>query len=166
MAWTTPRTWTDGEIVTKAIMDTHVRDNLDYLKDRLDGAAKQYIRTATNYTTTSTSYVEVDGTGNLTLTFTTDGSDVRVTFVGYGSTATAKWIGMGVDVDGTEYELVRADSETTDGYVNLSFSYVFTGLSAASHTFKLIWRAEDSNTATLYAGTLLFDVREELGLIA
>ena len=29
MAWTTPRTWTDGELVTKAIMDVHVRDNLN-----------------------------------------------------------------------------------------------------------------------------------------
>lgn len=27
MAWTTPRTWTTGEVVTKTIMDTHVRDN-------------------------------------------------------------------------------------------------------------------------------------------
>lgn len=31
MAWTTPRTWTDGELVTKAIMDVHVRDNLNAL---------------------------------------------------------------------------------------------------------------------------------------
>ena len=28
MAWTAPRTWTDGELITKAIMDPHVRDNL------------------------------------------------------------------------------------------------------------------------------------------
>jgi len=28
MAWTAPRTWTDGELVTKAIMDVHVRDDL------------------------------------------------------------------------------------------------------------------------------------------
>jgi len=27
MAFTVPRTWTDGELVTKAIMDVHVRDN-------------------------------------------------------------------------------------------------------------------------------------------
>jgi hypothetical protein len=27
MAWTAPRTWTDGELVTKTIMDAHVRDN-------------------------------------------------------------------------------------------------------------------------------------------
>jgi hypothetical protein len=29
MAWTTPRTWTDGELVTKAIMDPHIRDNFN-----------------------------------------------------------------------------------------------------------------------------------------
>lgn len=28
MAWTAPRTWTTNEVVTKTIMDTHVRDNL------------------------------------------------------------------------------------------------------------------------------------------
>lgn len=28
MAWTTPRTWVAGELVTAAIMNTHVRDNL------------------------------------------------------------------------------------------------------------------------------------------
>lgn len=27
MAWTAPRTWTTGELVTAAIMNTHVRDN-------------------------------------------------------------------------------------------------------------------------------------------
>ena len=29
MAWTTPRTWTDTELVTAAIMNPHVRDNLN-----------------------------------------------------------------------------------------------------------------------------------------
>jgi hypothetical protein len=32
MAWTSVRTWVAGEIVTAAIMNTHVRDNLAYLK--------------------------------------------------------------------------------------------------------------------------------------
>lgn len=32
MAWTVPRDWTTGEIVTETMMDTHVRDNLNYLK--------------------------------------------------------------------------------------------------------------------------------------
>lgn len=32
MAWTAPATWSVAEIVTAAKMNTHIRDNLDYLK--------------------------------------------------------------------------------------------------------------------------------------
>lgn len=41
MAWTTPRTYTDGELITKAILDVHLRDNLAYLKAVFDGSADQ-----------------------------------------------------------------------------------------------------------------------------
>ncbi len=33
--WTTPRTWTDGELVTKAIMDPHIRDNFNAMGPHL-----------------------------------------------------------------------------------------------------------------------------------
>ena len=36
MAWTAPRTWVTGEVVTAALMNTHVRDHLRFLKG-LDG---------------------------------------------------------------------------------------------------------------------------------
>lgn len=36
MAWTAPRTWVVGEVVTAALLNTHLRDNLRYLKG-LDG---------------------------------------------------------------------------------------------------------------------------------
>jgi len=32
MGWTTPRTWVTGEVLTKANLDTQIRDNLNYLK--------------------------------------------------------------------------------------------------------------------------------------
>jgi len=32
MAWTAPRTWVDGELVTAALMNTHVRDNLNTVR--------------------------------------------------------------------------------------------------------------------------------------
>ena len=35
MAYTDPRTWTDGELVTAAIMNPHVRDNLDAMGPHL-----------------------------------------------------------------------------------------------------------------------------------
>lgn len=34
MAWTAPRTWVVGEVVTAAIMNTHVRDNLNSIRNR------------------------------------------------------------------------------------------------------------------------------------
>lgn len=38
MAWTTPRTWVAEELVTATMMNTHVRDNLNALRDYLLGA--------------------------------------------------------------------------------------------------------------------------------
>ena len=106
--------------------------------------------------------VDIDAT-NLALTLTTIGGDVRVTFVGYGDGSGGdRVISIGVDVDGTPYTLVK-EQETGD--VNYSFSYIFTGLLAGSHTFKMQWQTS-AGTATLYAGTLLFDVREEIGVVA
>ena len=40
-AWTIPRTWTDGEVVGKTIMDAHIRDNMEHLYDRVqDGRSR------------------------------------------------------------------------------------------------------------------------------
>jgi len=36
--WTNPRTWTVAELVTKAMLDTHLRDNSLYLKEQIDAA--------------------------------------------------------------------------------------------------------------------------------
>jgi hypothetical protein len=33
MAWTSPRTWVSGEVVTAALLNTHVRDNLKAIGD-------------------------------------------------------------------------------------------------------------------------------------
>lgn len=38
MAWTIPRNWTAGELITALIMNTHIRDNLNYLKGQVDAA--------------------------------------------------------------------------------------------------------------------------------
>jgi hypothetical protein len=32
MAWTTPRTWVTNEVATAALLNTHLRDNLDFLR--------------------------------------------------------------------------------------------------------------------------------------
>lgn len=52
--WTTPRTWTDGELVTKAIMDPHIRDNLNFLRS-------QGARTTADQSNGSTSFADATG---------------------------------------------------------------------------------------------------------
>ena len=39
MAWTTPRTWADGDIPTAALLNTHVRDNLNALSTHTHSGA-------------------------------------------------------------------------------------------------------------------------------
>lgn len=109
---------------------------------------------SSDYTTTSTSFTDVDGT-NFSLTITTTGGNV---LVGFSGTVRIDTVGahvqLNVDVDGS---VVAAD----DGIVSMraggvtinsmSFTYLVTGLSAGSHTFKLQWKVS-SSTATLYAG--------------
>jgi len=42
MAWTTPRTWVDGEITTGALVNTHLRDQFNVLSGHSHtGAAGQ-----------------------------------------------------------------------------------------------------------------------------
>ncbi len=38
MSWSLPKTWAPGEMVDAPAMNQHVRDNLAYLKERVDGA--------------------------------------------------------------------------------------------------------------------------------
>ena len=164
MAWTTPKTWA-SEPLTSLDLNTYVRDNQNYLKGRVDATAKQYVRTATNYTTTSTTLVDVDAT-NLAHTITTDGEDVLVTLAGYANiNSTGGRMTLAVDIDGTPYTILYLRSTASGADFNVSFSYLFTGLTAASHTFKLQWKMS-SDTGTLYAGALLFDVREAPGVVA
>lgn len=107
-----------------------------------------------DYTTSSTSFVDVDGT-NLALTITTNGGDVLVGFAGYSSLS-ANFTGWNVAVDGADYfadeGLARSPSQPQSVQAMPSFVVRITGLSAASHTFKLRWRQGISGTSTLYAG--------------
>ena len=67
--YTTPRTWTAAELVTASIMNTHVRDNLDYLKARPVARFADLDGTVAN--TTSTSFVDLTGAS---VSITTSGS--------------------------------------------------------------------------------------------
>jgi hypothetical protein len=157
MAWVTPRTWVPEELVTANLLNTHLRDNLNALKN--PPSARYEPNEGSDYTTTSTSFVDVDAT-NLALTITTAGGDVMVGFHGLVApdNVGAARVLFDVAVDGTRTAgndgITGTTQEGSEGGArpkNVSFVRLISGLAAGSHTFKLQWRT-NTGTATLYAG--------------
>lgn len=145
MTWTQPKTWA-SEPLTSGDLNTHLRDNLEALKE--PPSANYILNESSDYTTTSTSFVDVDAT-KLALTITTNGGDVMVHFHAMVANSSQHTF-WDIDVDGTRIG-------TNDGIVRgagtsiVCFTRLITGLAAGSHTFKLQWKV-NAGTATLYAG--------------
>lgn len=83
MAWTTPRTWVTGEVVTAAQMNTHVRDDLNYLYNGRERCrVTDPVQTITNDTETAiafsaegydTATMHDNATNNTRITIPTNG---------------------------------------------------------------------------------------------
>lgn len=151
--WVSARTWSSGELVTASIMNAHVRDQLNAVKT----PASFYcvVNEGADYTTTSATFADVDAT-DLGATFTTAGGLLFVCFSGCGGHVGNGRIFLDVVVDGTRYGgddgiIQVREPATPVTALNLSFSIVIAGLSAASHVIKLQWKTSGA-TATMYAG--------------
>jgi hypothetical protein len=150
MGWTTPATWNPGQVVSATDLNTHLRDNLNYL---LSGRARQVIKrdNNANYATTSTSFVDIDST-NLAITLNLSGTAVLLVFTAVGNTLAGGTPIIDFDIDSTRFA-----SGGTEGLGIVPHRTVgtivalVTGLSAGNHTFKVKWKTA-SNTAALYAG--------------
>lgn len=149
MAWTTPKTWT-AALVTVDEFNTHIRDNLNWLKNPTSDVATL----ASQITTTSTSFTDATG---LSVTMTTNGGNVLCLFTGCVNISGAGGTVINIDLalDGTR-------QGGTDGLLVLQYSgvltynatlaYIITGVSAGAHTIKVQWKQNSATgTATMYA---------------
>ena len=155
MAWTTPKTWTVDEVVGASDMNTHLRDNLNALKDPPTAVIVR--DNNGQYSTTSTSFVAVDDT-NLKCTLTTAGGNVEVWFNGViladSTTSRHAFFDIQVDGDGGWAQdkgfaegIVRAAVQTTVAQPVAFGPIVVEGLEAGEHTFALLWK---QSGGTLY----------------
>lgn len=159
MAWTAPRTWIAGELVTASLLNTHLRDNLNALKAP---PTTQVAATGTR-TTTSGGFVEVDATA-FNLSLTTTGGDVLLVLSAAVLSSAAARVNFDVEVDGT-----RLSDPSTQGamYLNIAAGQLgsvnlvrlVTGLAAGAHTFDLIWKT-NAGTISLIGRSNQFWVRE------
>lgn len=134
MSWTTPRTWTTGELVTKAILDTHVRDNLDYLKTQIDTVAGGVAATVT---TTGT----INNLAGLTFR-----SGVNIT-LRMNNASDSTITGVSGAVDGAVLTIVRV------GAGNVFFSHESASSTAAN---RLINTLTSGNTPISSGGSAIY----------
>ena len=93
MGWTTPKTWATNELVTAAMLNTHLRDNLNFL------FTPNFNEVAiNNFSTTSTSYVDITGAS---VNITTTGGNLFVSVVGELN-ANGR---LAVNIDGVDTEI-------------------------------------------------------------
>ena len=149
--WSSPKTWSVGELVTAALLNSHLRDNLDFLKT--PPTAVYNLNETGDYTTTSTAFANVDGT-KLALAITTAGGDVLVGFCG-AVLHSASSVFFDVEVDGArtggDDGLMVVSPASSSARTNASFFKLIQGLAPGVHTFKLQWKVV-SGTGTLFAG--------------
>lgn len=155
MAWTDPRTWATGELVTAALLNTHLRDNLNYLLSPNNDFVRHV--DGTGYTTTSSSFANIDGT-NLSLSVTSHGGlFLIVANVPLTSVSAACVVSITIDDGGSNlgdatYGLY-SDSLANASDVCATLLYIGV-LSSGAHTLNLQWkRNSGSGTPTIGANT-------------
>lgn len=142
MAWTTPRTWTTTELVTAAMMNTHVRDNLDFLAGWESALSNQDITGFTN-----TSYADLDALttapfSSPVIVSVLTGTTAQVTIsCARVSQTTAGTLFLGYRISGATTR--AADDDFGVRYaaggaiISSTFTHLATGLTAGTNTFEL-----------------------------
>lgn len=150
MGWTAPPTFTYAQAMTVDILNTYLRDNLNWLKTR------PWTSAAISGTTTSAAFAAATASASLTSV----GGNVVIVFQGYHSNTSAS-VSCGIDfaIDGARQgdatnglQLFHTHSTATDNYPITTFFITSTPPSAASHTYE-VYRKTASGTLTL-TGTL------------
>ncbi|MEZ4667898.1 MAG: hypothetical protein R3E39_08290 [Anaerolineae bacterium] len=147
--WTLPHTWSTGELATAALLNQHLRDNLDWLKAP---PVAVYTPTA-NASTTSTSFVSTGW--QVTLNSAGGGFFCWVRTVQLASTGS--YGQYDIEVDGVRqgaayaWGLGLSYQVSGGGYQLLTFNHYVPPLSAGSHTFKLMFSVSGTGSVALQA---------------
>ena len=137
MAWTTPRTWVDGEIPNQGQFNEQIRDNFNALYERTIGAASARA-TATSVTIPSGTTADI-----LSVTLSTTGGDVLVTFTTGRNTGTGGNSGgilyfyTKMDNGADELALIYTGRHGDDLRGTTNFSKVLVNVPAGEHTITV-----------------------------
>lgn len=134
MAWTAPRTWSTGELVTATMMNTHVRDNLLALKTPPAASVATFSATSTT-STTFVDYLDV------TITFNTEGGAVMAFLSTSLQAASNEHAILCFNVDGVDQTPLAREYIDSSAVYRGAFIHQRLVLAAGSHTIKARWRS-------------------------
>lgn len=161
MAWTTPKTWVTGELVTATDLNTHLKDNLNALR----GVPSIVSNFALYSQTNSTGFIDVSSSLNQTVSVSA-GSRLHVCMWGSCSMVSGTnvlkkgYFDILLDsnrVGDTTAGLQMINGSTWSGEYILPFniSYITSTLASGNHTIKPQYRSEDN---AFYIKILQFQV--------
>lgn len=154
MAWTAPRTWVTGEVVTAALLNTHLRDDLIDL-DRRTSPTEATVATA--QTTTATSYGDLGTAGPaVTQTIGSTGKALIAIYAAIHNSG-GNFSLMSYAVSGAT-TVAASDASSLQTSVaddlRVGATMLHTGLNAGSTTFTAKYRVT-ANTGTFTGRRLL-----------
>lgn len=146
ISWTAPRTWVTGEIVTAALLNTHLKDNLVDL-DRRTSPTGSVV--ATNQTTTATSYSDLATAGPaVTVTIGSTGKALMAMHSGLANATAGIASFMGFAISGattlaaSDTTAIGFTSATSAVGIRCGSTLVLTGLNVGSTTFTAKFRMD------------------------
>ncbi len=151
--WSSPRSWSTGELVSASLMNTHVRDNLEFLKG--PPTDQDVVNLGADITAAVTSFADLDAT-NLDIQITSAGGDIMIGFSGsiINSTPTSCMfdvIEVGGSRIGGDDGLFVVTPSTATQRLPVNFVVLLTGIAAGVHRYRIQQRSV-SGTTTLHAG--------------
>lgn len=160
MAWKNPQTWVAGNLVTANDLNTHLRDNLNYLHTGRPLEFKECISGPSGKYTTSVyqNFVAVDAT-NLAVTFALTSPRILVAYSGFMNADSSNLVEMQIALTGgatvnkrIAREFLTGDGRTVTGLVAVS-SLPVNADNPTSYTATLQWRVSQGYSANLYSQT-------------
>lgn len=154
--WTAEKTWSVGELVTAALINTHLRDKVEYLKTPAL-ANSGGINLGADITGTSTSFAALDTTNlRVALPSTFPGGGILVVLNATIINSVPTTVLFDVAVDGSRHGgddgLFGVSPSSATARFPVSFVRYIPGLTSGAHNIDLYYKNVAASTTTLYAG--------------
>ena len=156
MGWTTPRDWATDELVTEAMMDTHVKDQLVYLYDNRQRTVNLYSASdGTTQSTLSTGYTATGfSLGGVVLAVASD-IFVMCTFTHGHDDPVSYGAGFQIYRGGVAKGLASYPVKSGEGGANRRYfgamNVVETAVAAGTYTYEIYFKTDKNTKYTYFA---------------